>query len=139
MSDSTVTAQQPALQIRHLAKSFGAQLALRDVDLTVERGEIHALLGENGAGKSTLIKILAGVYTRDAGDIIINGEPAPQTYATSRAAGAGLAFVHQDLGLSTPSRSPTTLLWRPDTSDGVGSFPSPAPKQRSRICSLALA
>jgi ribose transport system ATP-binding protein len=99
MSDSTVTAQQPALQIRHLAKSFGAQLALRDVDLTVERGEIHALLGENGAGKSTLIKILAGVYTRDAGDIIINGEPAPQTFATSRAAGSGLAFVHQDLGL----------------------------------------
>ncbi|HEY6888183.1 MAG TPA: sugar ABC transporter ATP-binding protein [Solirubrobacter sp.] len=73
-----------ALEIRGLSKAFGGAQALEGVDLTLRRGEIHALLGENGAGKSTLIKILAGVVARDAGTIV---------------AGAGLAFVHQDLGL----------------------------------------
>ncbi len=81
----TAPGDVPALEIRHLAKSFGAQVALRDVDLTVARGEIHALLGENGAGKSTLIKVLAGVYDRDGGDIVVHG--------------TRIAFVHQDLGL----------------------------------------
>ncbi|MDA0162135.1 sugar ABC transporter ATP-binding protein [Solirubrobacter ginsenosidimutans] len=73
-----------ALEIRGLSKAFGGAQALSGVDLTLRRGEIHALLGENGAGKSTLIKILAGVVARDAGTIV---------------AGSGLAFVHQDLGL----------------------------------------
>jgi ribose transport system ATP-binding protein len=72
------------LEIRGLSKHFGGVQALRDVDLALRPGEIHALLGENGAGKSTLIKILAGVHHADAGSI-----------ATS----SGLAFVHQDLGL----------------------------------------
>ncbi|MCL6282477.1 sugar ABC transporter ATP-binding protein [Ruegeria sp. 2012CJ41-6] len=79
-------------------KHFGGTYALKDVSLTVERGEILALLGENGAGKSTLIKVLGGIHHPDAGRVLIDGEP----YA-HRPAGFGerqkVAFIHQDLGL----------------------------------------
>jgi ribose transport system ATP-binding protein len=69
-------------------------LALDHVDFDVRRGEVHALLGENGAGKSTLIKILAGVYSADSGEVRFNGEPAPPG-----AQHLSIAFIHQDLGL----------------------------------------
>jgi ribose transport system ATP-binding protein len=77
-----------------LVKRFTGTLALDRVDFDVHRGEVHALLGQNGAGKSTLIKVLAGVYQADAGDIIFDGKPArPGTDALP------IAFIHQDLGL----------------------------------------
>ncbi|QPF82492.1 sugar ABC transporter ATP-binding protein [Bradyrhizobium genosp. L] len=88
------TDPQPAIAIRGVTKRFLSTLALDGVDLTIGRGEIHALVGENGAGKSTLIKILAGIYPPDDGEIVLDGrslnphlEPVP------------IAFVHQDLGL----------------------------------------
>jgi ribose transport system ATP-binding protein len=62
------------LEMRGISKSFPGVHALDKVDLSVRRGEIHCLLGENGAGKSTLIKILAGAYQKDEGEIIINGK-----------------------------------------------------------------
>jgi len=68
------------------------------VDLQVEPGEVHALLGENGAGKSTLMNILAGVYTRDAGQVFFMGKPLEDTTVRS-AESAGIAFVHQELNL----------------------------------------
>ncbi|NLM37583.1 MAG: ATP-binding cassette domain-containing protein, partial [Firmicutes bacterium] len=58
-----------------IGKSFPGVRALHNVDLTLRKGEIHALMGENGAGKSTLIKILNGVYEKDAGRIILEGRP----------------------------------------------------------------
>src|SRR5947209_3085038 len=77
-----------------LVKRFTATLALDHVDFNVERGEVHALLGQNGAGKSTLIKILAGVYDADAGEIAFAGKPVrPAVDALP------IAFIHQDLGL----------------------------------------
>ena len=57
----------PLLQVERVTKSFGSTAALRNANLTLHRGEIHALVGENGAGKSTLMKILAGVHQKDAG------------------------------------------------------------------------
>ena len=57
--------------MRGIGKQFPGVLALADVDLTLEPGRVHALMGENGAGKSTLIKILAGVYQKDSGTIRI--------------------------------------------------------------------
>ena len=84
----------PAVAIRGLTKRFLGTLALDHVDLTIERGEIHALVGENGAGKSTLIKILAGVYQADEGEILIDGV-VRQAHADS----VPISFVHQDLGL----------------------------------------
>jgi ribose transport system ATP-binding protein len=83
---------EPFLKVAGVDKLFGGTRALRGVELTVCRGEIHALLGANGAGKSTLIKILAGVHEPDAGAIEIGG--APLAEARQR-----LSFVHQDLGL----------------------------------------
>ena len=61
------------VEMRHISKSFGGIKALNDVSFSAKSGEVHALMGENGAGKSTLMKILAGAYTRDAGEILIDG------------------------------------------------------------------
>ena len=62
---------EPLLTIRGAYKHFGGVAALRGADLTVDAGEVHALLGENGAGKSTLLKTLAGVHRLDAGEIAL--------------------------------------------------------------------
>ena len=61
------------LTMRKICKSFPGVRALHNVDFTLRKGEIHALMGENGAGKSTLIKVLTGVYAKDAGQICIDG------------------------------------------------------------------
>ena len=63
-----------ALEIKGISKSFGANKVLVDLNLSVEKGEVHALMGENGAGKSTLIKIISGVYQADAGEISLEGK-----------------------------------------------------------------
>ena len=65
----------PILEMRNISKTFGPVRALRDVSLTVYRGELHALMGENGAGKSTLIKAITGALRPDAGTIRVGGEP----------------------------------------------------------------
>jgi ribose transport system ATP-binding protein len=87
-----------SLQFRHVSKRFGGTLAVDDVSFEVGPGEIVALLGENGAGKSTLIKMLAGIHTRDAGDIVYGGKPV-EHYASLPRAERPVAFIHQDLGL----------------------------------------
>jgi ribose transport system ATP-binding protein len=84
----------PLLAMTGLVKRFTGTLALDRVDFDVHRGEVHALLGQNGAGKSTLIKVLAGVYQADAGDIVFDGKPARPGADT-----LPIAFIHQDLGL----------------------------------------
>jgi ribose transport system ATP-binding protein len=72
---------------------------LRDVSFQVNVGEIHALLGANGAGKSTLIKILAGIHQPDSGSVEVHGEPLRLGHGSAAPQDAGIAFVHQDLGL----------------------------------------
>ncbi|MGE0776764.1 sugar ABC transporter ATP-binding protein [Mycolicibacterium sp.] len=89
----------PALRIADLTKSFGHTQVLRGVTFDVAPGEIHALLGVNGAGKSTLIKILAGVYDHDGGHIEVHGYRLDPRHGPGAARAAGIAFVHQDLGL----------------------------------------
>ena len=64
------------LQMEHITKRFTGSIALSDASIHVERGEVHALIGENGAGKSTLIKVLTGVYRCDEGAILFNGQPS---------------------------------------------------------------
>jgi ribose transport system ATP-binding protein len=94
------SAPQPArLELRGLTKSFGGTRALRGVDLDVLPGEVHGLLGENGSGKSTLIKILAGFYEPDGGELLVDGEPVRLPLSTGQFRELGMAFVHQDLGL----------------------------------------
>jgi ribose transport system ATP-binding protein len=88
----------PLLEVRDLAKRFGAVVALRSATLTVSRGEIHALMGANGAGKSTLVKILTGVYPADGGTITVDG--AVRTFRSpAEARRAGIVSVYQDPAL----------------------------------------
>ena len=82
-----------------IRKSFGGVHALRGVDLTVQPGEVHGLLGENGSGKSTLIKVLNGFHQPDEGSMELDGRPVELPLAPGRFQELGLSFVHQDLGL----------------------------------------
>ncbi len=84
--------------MEHIRKSFFGVTVLNDVNLHVEQGEVHALLGENGAGKSTLMNILSGVYERDGGSVVFDGKELPNgsIKATEQ---AGIAFVHQELNV----------------------------------------
>jgi len=86
------------LQMNHIEKRFPGVLALNNVDFTLRKGEIHALMGENGAGKSTLIKVLTGVYQMDGGEITVEGEPivikSPQD-----AQNKGISTVYQEITL----------------------------------------
>ena len=85
----------PVLVVRGLQKSFGGTVALAGVDLEVNAGEIHAVVGENGAGKSTLMKILAGVQPAAAGTLTLGGAPfAPRDPVAARR--AGIALVPQE-------------------------------------------
>ncbi|MFJ5780160.1 sugar ABC transporter ATP-binding protein [Streptomyces sp. NPDC093094] len=88
-----------AVEIRGLTKRFGRATVLDGVDLTIEPGEIHALVGQNGSGKSTLIKILSGVHTADAGEIRVGGRALSSPVQPGDLREHDLAFVHQDLGL----------------------------------------
>jgi len=90
----------PVLELRHLSMSFSGVKVLDDVNLSVQRGEIHGLVGQNGSGKSTLIKILAGFYSPDPGaELSVNGLPIPLPLQPGQFRKLGLSFVHQDLGL----------------------------------------
>ncbi|WP_431224984.1 sugar ABC transporter ATP-binding protein [Serratia sp. L9] len=83
----------PLLQLKQIKKSFPGVKALDGINLTVKKGEIHALLGENGAGKSTLMKILCGIYQQDSGDICIEGENKVfNNYREAIHAGVGIIF-----------------------------------------------
>lgn len=86
------------LKMKNIEKSFGEVLVLKGVEITIESGEVHALLGENGAGKSTLMNILAGVYPKDKGSIWFNGEEYKHMTVRDTMS-MGIAFVHQELNL----------------------------------------
>jgi len=87
------------LELKGFSKAFGATQALRKVDLTVRRGEVHALIGENGAGKSTLMKILSGAYRADEGTIHLNGRPCVID-SPSAGRAMGIAMIYQELTLA---------------------------------------
>lgn len=86
------------LEMKNISKAFGGTKALSNVDLAVEEGEIHALLGENGAGKSTLMNILAGVVPMDTGSIVFDGT-SYNSPSIKQMEKAGIAFVHQELNV----------------------------------------
>ena len=90
---------QPVLVLNNIRKSFGGVVAIEDFSLTIEPGEIVALVGDNGAGKSTLIKIISGVHAPSSGEIVIEGDSVAMSSAT-KAREHGIEVVYQDLALA---------------------------------------
>lgn len=86
------------IEMRGIDKSFGSNQVLKQAGFTLESGEVHALMGENGAGKSTLMKILTGVYTKDAGTVLVDGKEV--NYKNPQEAEkAGIVFIYQELNV----------------------------------------
>ncbi len=95
---ATAPALTPILEMRGITKSFFGVPVLRDVDLDVRAGEVHAVLGENGAGKSTLMKILAGAHQPDGGTIVLDGQEVKFGHP-SEAQNAGVSIIYQEFTL----------------------------------------
>ena len=93
----------PHVELRSVGKRFGATVAVRDVDLAIHGGQVHALVGENGAGKSTLGKLIAGVHTPDEGEILLAGSPV-HFRSPRQALEHGVTIVAQELSL-VPART----------------------------------
>ncbi len=120
-ADRSESAAPPRLALRGITKVFPGTIANKDVSLTLEAGEIHALLGENGAGKSTLVKIVYGLLQADAGDIVWEGQPTViASPAAARQLGIGMVFQHfslfdsltvaENVALGTGDRTPIRQL-----------------------------
>jgi ribose transport system ATP-binding protein len=116
--------REPALEMRRIRKTFPGVVALDEVDLTLNAGEVHVLLGENGAGKSTLMKILSGAYRKDAGEILIAGREA-EIQSPRDALARGIRIIYQELNLvphlsvaeniflgAAPQKWPGIIDWR---------------------------
>ncbi|MEG9531115.1 sugar ABC transporter ATP-binding protein [Mannheimia indoligenes] len=86
------------LTMKNISKSFAGVNALKNVELTLRKGEVHALMGENGAGKSTLMKCMIGVYKADQGEIVYKGKPV-QFESVLEAQKAGISMIFQELNL----------------------------------------
>jgi ABC-type sugar transport system ATPase subunit len=112
-------ARAEVLSIRGLRKAFPGVVALDGVDFDVRRGEVHALLGANGAGKSTLIKIVAGLYQRDQGEIRINGA-AVDFANTAEGTRAGISVIYQDFALVPDLSVADNIFLGSERTSGIG-------------------
>jgi ABC-type sugar transport system ATPase subunit len=88
----------PLIEVRHISKRFPGVVALDDVSIKFYSGEVHAIVGENGAGKSTLMKIMAGAYTPDSGELFLNGEKVSFTHP-QKAQEKGISIIYQEFNL----------------------------------------
>ncbi len=145
--------EEIVLTMRGICKYFPGVKALKNVDFTLRKGTIHALMGENGAGKSTLIKVLTGVYPMDEGEIRIDGiEGAVSIHSPQEAQNCGISTVYQEITLCPNltvaenmfiGRSPKkTVDWKAmekRSGELLESLGIPArPKQQLGSCSLAV-
>lgn len=99
----------PILEIANISKTFPGVKALDNVSMIVEKGEIHAVMGENGAGKSTLMKCIFGLYKQDHGDILLEGKPCHFTH-TKEALHSGISMIHQELQ-NIPTQNVMENIW----------------------------
>src|SRR2546423_3163728 len=118
------------LEFKNITKRFPGVLALDNVSLSIEHGHCHALIGENGAGKSTLGKILAGVYTADSGEILLDGKII-NTADPLAAPRLGIAMVHKELAFCPNLTVPANLCLR-ELPRFLGRVDYTAMRQRAR-------
>ena len=110
-----------SVELRGITKTFGSLVANDAIDLKVEAGQIHAILGENGAGKSTLMNILFGLLQPDSGEILIDGSPV-KIYEPSDALAAGIGMVHQHFMLIPVFTVAENIVLGHEKIRGVGSL-----------------
>jgi simple sugar transport system ATP-binding protein len=97
-ADPSLSKGATLVQMVNVGKTYGAIRALKDINLTVNAGEVSCVLGDNGAGKSTLIKIIAGLHPHNEGEVLVDGQPV--SFSSPREALAqGIATVYQDLAV----------------------------------------
>ena len=120
------------LEMRGICKAFSGVEVLKGVDLTIEKGEIHTILGENGAGKSTLMNILTGVVPMDRGSITFDGQPIehPTVNLTEK---LGIAFVHQELNLFPTMKVFENLFLCREYTNGLGMLKKRQMIERARV------
>jgi len=104
-----MTSENTILEMRGVSKQFPGVLALQDINFSVRKGTVHALMGENGAGKSTLMKCLFGIYKMDSGVIYLDNKECHFNDAADAIA-AGVSMIHQELSI-VPERSVAQNLW----------------------------
>ena len=99
MANLDTQANPILLECHKVTKSYSGVVVLKDVDFSLKRAEIHALVGENGAGKSTLIKVITGVTPRDSGTIAFDGHDLPIEHTKAEALSLGIGVIYQELSL----------------------------------------
>lgn len=130
--------QNTVLTMRGIYKSFPGVRALQNVDFTLCEGEIHALMGENGAGKSTLIKVLTGVYSKDAGEICIKGTSKPVHIKSPQdAQKLGISTVYQEITLC-PNLTVAENLFIGRTNDAIVNWKESNKKAENILKSLGI-
>jgi D-xylose transport system ATP-binding protein len=140
---SKVTAGTEALRVDNVSKWFGRVHALDQVSMSVDQGEVVALVGDNGAGKSTLVKIISGVLAPNGGSLFVQGQPAP-IRSPNDAAAWGIRAIHQDLALADNLNVVENLFLGRELSRGVGplrrvDFPTMRERTKAALSDLGLA
>lgn len=119
------------IEMRGIDKSFGSNQVLKQAGFTLESGEVHALMGENGAGKSTLMKILTGVYTKDAGTVLVDGKEV--NYKNPQEAEkAGIVFIYQELNVMFDLTVEENLFMGKEITKGFGICDKKAMRAKAR-------
>src|SRR5579871_6078754 len=111
----------PLLELKNIAKHFGAIEAVAGVDLSIERGQIVGLMGDNGAGKSTLVKLMAGNFPPSSGEMLIDGKPM-HFHKPVEAREQGIEVVYQDLALCNNLTASANVFLGRERKAGFGPF-----------------
>ena len=118
MENRATNTSEYVLECYGISKAFGGTQALKDVQLQIRPGEVHALLGENGAGKSTLMKIIIGLYKQDTGNIKVNGKPF-QARGPVDAINQGISMIHQELNPEPHLTIAETIFLKRESTRGI--------------------